>query len=72
MTTNTQGFGTSYLKMVAGQMRVSLALKQDAKVQKRYLQAQINELSDKMVEAAARQTVQDKMNEEFDRFMRQF
>ncbi len=53
-------------------MRVSLALKQDAKVQKRYLQAQINEVSDKMVEVAGKFGEQDRMNEEFDKFMRQF
>ena len=48
--TNTQGFGVGYLANVNRQMKVSQALRTDPKVQRRYVQAQLNEIGEKTVE----------------------
>lgn len=72
VTTNTQGFGQAYLKLLAGSVRASIALKQDAKVQRAYTQAQINDLSDKMVEVANKQLDFVSFIENQDEYMRQF
>ena len=72
VTTNTQGFGQAYLKLLAGSVRASIVLKQDAKVQRAYTQAQINDLSDKVVEVANKQSDFVSFTENQDKFMRQF
>ncbi len=49
-STNNNGFGSNYLKIVGKTMKVSQALRIDPKVQRRYVQAQLNEIGEKTVE----------------------
>lgn len=69
-STNLHGFGQGYLKSVSKHTRLSQALKVDPKVQRRYVQAQLNEMAEKTLDLQHRKEEIDAFLENQDKWMR--
>lgn len=71
LTSNPFGFGMNYLKQINKTMKISKALRVDLKVQRRYIQAQINDLSQKIVEFLQRNEHIDNYLQNSDQFLKE-
>ncbi|TNV85255.1 hypothetical protein FGO68_gene16921 [Halteria grandinella] len=71
-TTNNFGYGQGYLKEVGKTMRVSQALRIDPKVQRRYVQAQLNEICEQLIDHSAKAQEHEHLMEHFDKYLRDF